>query len=155
MVEIKDEVGERLSSNLKFKLLKDIEGYYSKQYGIDLSVNVALRFRTPQDYNGKSNPTLGDIFGKKIDIIFKEKQRYPYTEEFIDWVTAHEFRHRMQALIPSLKKEIAKEVKYLRKKFPPRDFPDVNWHVEVTENDANFFASETTGYTRPVKFYKR
>ena len=154
MVNIDNRVGE-LASNLNFKMLKDVERYYSNQYNIDFSVDVVLRFRTPQDYNGKDNPTLGDIRGTTITILFKEKQRKPYTNDFVSWILMHEYRHRMQILIPALHKEIAKEAKYLRKRFPPRDFPDIDWFEEISDNDADFFAAETTRISLPRRRYER
>lgn len=154
MVTVENRVGS-LAYNLGFDFLVDLESYYSKQYDIDLSVDVVLRFRTPQDYNGKDSPALGDIHGKTITLLFKENQKKPYTVEYASWIVSHEFRHRMQILIVALHKEIAKQAKINRKLYPPKDYPDIYWHLEICESDANLFASETTGYTRPVKMYER
>lgn len=161
---IDDRVNTELSLPLCFTSLVDIcdaSGLYPKK--------IIIRYATKKERDADAPPWNKDpvyaYVSRGLIVILVDKIKgKKYHKQYLDWILAHEHRHIQQLRNKAIYKELNAIIKVRRKRTPAyegfgRELSwetvriAINWRVIIEESDANIFASEWCGYSRPRRIY--
>lgn len=146
---------------MDFSLLNqliDKHGYAPKKLIIRYSTDEERRKAVKKVGRKRSEIYAYCAVDNMVFLIHPKKKR-PYTQEFLDWVIRHEYRHIEQMKNESLRKEIFALAKEHAKE-SPKEFLDrlaeigMSWYDIIIEDDAYIKATEDLGYRLPRKVYQ-